>query len=102
MEEDFKKEIPETVMHHVLSNGLPPTQENVDYAADLVRRIYISDNYQKLVEAHTNAKLTELREQLDKERYNGTDFNTKTPPPGRDEDLAKKVNDGILKITGIK
>lgn len=101
MDEEFQKEIPALVMNHVLSNGLPPTQENVQYAGDLVKRIYISDNYQKLVEAHTNQKLTELREQLDKERYNGTDFNTKTPPPGRDEDLAKKIESGVLKITGL-
>jgi hypothetical protein len=102
MEDEFKKEMPEMIMHHVLSNGLEPTQENVDAAIDLARRIYISDNWQKLLKAHTNQAVTKLREQLDKERYNGTDFNTRTAPPSRDEDLARKIEEGITKMTGIK
>ena len=102
MDEEFQKEIPEMVMHHVLSNGMEPTQENVNYATDLVRRIYISDNWEKLARAHTNQAITKLREQLDKERYNGTDFNTKTAPPGRDEDVNKQVNEQFKTMIGMK
>jgi hypothetical protein len=102
MDKEFVEKVPEMIMHHVLSNNLPPTQENVDYAKELVRSIYIAENYEKLAKAHTSQKLAEQREKLDKERYNGKDFNTNTPPPGRDEDLNKSINDGILKITGLK
>jgi hypothetical protein len=102
MEKEFQNEIPKMIQNYALSNRLAPTQENVQHAKELVKSVYISENYQKLVEAHTNAKLTELRDQLDKERYNGKDFNTATPPPGREDDVNKLLNDGIIKMTGLK
>jgi hypothetical protein len=101
VDEEFGKNVPSLVMNYALSNNLPPTQENVKYAGELAQMAYVYDNLWKIAEAYKNQENAKLREQLDKERYNGTDFNTKTPPPGRDEDLAKKIESGVLKITGL-
>ena len=102
MDADYKKAIPEMIMSHVLSNGMEPTKENFDFATNLVRTIYRSENFERYAEAYANKKLTELREQLDKERYNGTDFNTKTAPPGKDADLGQKLTTFVTQKLGIK
>lgn len=89
---EFKKEIPEIATTYAVNNNLEPTPENVKAVNDLLLNAYWAENKDKIVRAYKNEALTKLREQLDKERYNGQPINKTEAPPDRKPDDNDEIN----------
>jgi hypothetical protein len=89
---EFKKDIPEIVNNYALQNNVEPTPENVKAVTDLLLNAYKVANWDKMLRAARNEARTQVREQLDKERFNGQPINKTEAPPDRKPDEADEIN----------
>jgi hypothetical protein len=90
---EFKDNIPGIIAHYAVTNNVDPTPENVARATKLLLDSYFVTNRDKIMKAYKNDAVTKLRDQLDKERFNGQPINkTEAPLITKKPDEAEEVN----------
>ena len=89
---EFKQNIPDIVNQYAVSNNVEPTPENVKAVTELLMNAYKVANWEKMLKSARNEARTQVREQLDKERFNGQPINKTEAPPDRKPDENDEIN----------
>jgi len=88
---EFKQSIPEIVNNYAVTNNVEPTPENVKAVTELMMNAYKVANWEKMLKSARNEARTQVREQLDKERFNGQPINKTEAPPDRKPDETDEI-----------
>jgi hypothetical protein len=89
---EFKQNIPDIINQYAVSNNVEPTPENVKAVTELLMNAYKVANWDKMLRSARNEARTQVREQLDKERFNGQPINKTEAPPDRKPDENDEIN----------
>lgn len=89
---EFKQNIPDIINQYAVSNNVEPTPENVKAVTELLMNAYKVANWEKMLKSARNEARTQVREQLDKERFNGQPINKTEAPPDRKPDENDEIN----------
>lgn len=92
IDQEFRSEIPTYVSNYAMTNNVEPTPENVKGITELLFNAYKVANWDTIMRSARNQARTQVREQLDKERFNGQPINKTEAPPDRKPDEADEIN----------
>lgn len=100
VDKEFKESIPDIVDNFITQNRVQYTQENVKAVTKLILDAYKVQNLDKIIRAARNEARTTLREQIDKQRFNGQSINTATAPPNQQVNPNDEINSVAKLLAG--
>lgn len=93
----FKSDIKQMVVDYAKERGLEPTQENVDEVKKLVLFTYLTDNWEKVLDAYGTERESRVVTKVDQEIHNPAPVNKEEAPPTKEAEDVDKFNEAVQK-----